>query len=195
MQGWESVCWLVIRITLPENREICGIYHIPFHVIWSKSAGPLGPPGCEGLPWAIVLPSWWFKPQDWSSYRLDDLSLKTDGWYLYECCFPAPRNRTVTTPDVRCLNSGVPPGNPALWNRTVTTSDVRCLNSGAQPENLSIFKPASRPAKTMKMKPKATQNHEKSTLELQETQFLPKLIFLQYIPCQMLVFAIPDTKI
>ena len=42
-----------------------------------------------------------------SSYRLDDLSLKTDGWYLYECCFPAPWNKAVTFPDVRCLNSRV----------------------------------------------------------------------------------------
>ena len=28
MQGWESVCWLVIGITLPEHREIGSIYHI-----------------------------------------------------------------------------------------------------------------------------------------------------------------------
>ena len=69
-----------------------------------------------------------------SFYRLDDLSLKTDGWYLYECCFPAPWNGTVTLPDVHCLNSGVPPGsNPALWNRTVTLPDVHCLNSGVPP--------------------------------------------------------------
>ena len=47
-----------------------------------------------------------------SSYRLDDLSLKTDGWYLYECCFPAPQKRHFSVLDVRVLNSGVPPGNP-----------------------------------------------------------------------------------
>ena len=116
-----------------------------------------------------------------SSYRLDDLSLKTDGWYLYECCFPAPWNRPVTITDVRSLNSGVPPGsNPALWNRPVTITDVHCLNSGVPPgtpENPSIFKPVSRATKAMKIGPKATQHHEKLTLESQEIQFLRKLIF------------------
>ena len=34
-----------------------------------KSAGPLGPPSVKGI----------LEP---SSYRLDNLSLKTDGWYL-----------------------------------------------------------------------------------------------------------------
>ena len=68
----------------------------------------------------------------------------------------APGEHPVTFPDVRCLNSGVPPGNP---------------------ENLSIFKPVSRATKAMKIGPKATQNHEKITLESQEIQFLRKLIF------------------
>ena len=115
-----------------------------------------------------------------SFYRLDDLSLKTDGWYLYECCFPAPWNKAVTFPDVHCLNSGVPPGNPALRNRSVTFPDVHCLSSGVPPgtpENPSIFKPVSRATKAMKIGPKATQNHENLTLESQEIQFLRKLIF------------------
>ena len=68
----------------------------------------------------------------------------------------APGEHPVTFPDVRCLNSGVPPGNP---------------------ENLSIFKPVSRATKAMKIGTKATQNHEKMTLESQEIQFLRKLIF------------------
>ena len=89
------------------------------------------------------------------TYCLDDLSLKTDGWYLYECCFPAPWNRPVTLTDVRSLNSGVPPGTP---------------------ENPSIFKPGSRATKAMRIGPKATQNHEKLTLESQEIQLLRKLI-------------------
>ena len=45
------------------------------------------------------------------------------------------------------------------------------------PENLSVFKPVSRTTKTVKIGPKATQNHEKMTLESQEIQFLRKLIF------------------
>ena len=44
-------------------------------------------------------------------------------------------------------------------------------------ENSSIFEPVSKAAKAMKIGPKATQNHEKSTLESQEIQFLRKLIF------------------
>ena len=68
----------------------------------------------------------------------------------------APGERPVTFQNVHCLNSGVPPGNP---------------------ENLSIFKPVSRATKAMKIGPKATQNHEKMTLESQEIQFLRKLIF------------------
>ena len=116
-----------------------------------------------------------------SSYRLDDLSLKTDGWYLYECCFPAPWNKAVTLTDVRVLNSGVPPGsNPAPWNKAVILTDVRVLNSGVPPgtpENPSIFKPGSRATRAMKIGPKATQNHENLTLESQEIQFLRKLTF------------------
>ena len=44
-------------------------------------------------------------------------------------------------------------------------------------ENSSIFEPVSKATKAMKSSPKATQNHEKSTLESQEIQFLRKLIF------------------
>ena len=68
----------------------------------------------------------------------------------------APGMRYFGTLDVRVLNSGVPPGNP---------------------ENLLIFKPVSRATKAMKIGPKATQNHEKMTLESQEIQFMRKLIF------------------
>ena len=68
----------------------------------------------------------------------------------------------------------------ASWKQPVTLTDVHCLNSGVppgNPENLSIFKPVSRATKAMKIGPKATQNHEKMTLESQEIQFLRKLIF------------------
>ena len=44
-------------------------------------------------------------------------------------------------------------------------------------ENSSIFEPVSKATKAMKSGPKATQNHEKSTLESQEIQFMRKLIF------------------
>ena len=44
-------------------------------------------------------------------------------------------------------------------------------------ENSSIFEAVSKATKAMKSGPKATQNHEKSTLESQEIQFLRKLIF------------------
>ena len=44
-------------------------------------------------------------------------------------------------------------------------------------ENSSIFEPVSKATKAMKIGPKATQNHEKSTLESWEIQFLQKLIF------------------
>ena len=133
-----------------------------------------------------------------SSYRLDDLSLKTDGWYLYECCFPAPRNKAVTTPDVHCLNSGVPPGsNPAPWNKAVTTSDVHCLNSGVPPgtpENPSIFKPVSRTTKAMKLVPRPPKIMKNRTWNHKKSNFCESC-FLQYLPCQMLVFPIPDTQI
>ena len=78
-----------------------------------------------------------------------------DGIYM-NVVFVPPERGNVTTPDVHCLNLGVPPGNP---------------------ENPSIFKPVSRATKAMKIAPKATQNHEKSTLESQEIEFLRKLIF------------------
>ena len=44
-------------------------------------------------------------------------------------------------------------------------------------ENSSIFEPVSTATKAMKIGPKATQNHEKSTLESREIQFLRKLFF------------------
>ena len=36
MQGWESVCWLVIGIPLRENRKVGSIYHIFVSCFWSK---------------------------------------------------------------------------------------------------------------------------------------------------------------
>ena len=45
------------------------------------------------------------------------------------------------------------------------------------PEKSPNFKPVSRATKIMKIGLKATQNHEKSTLESLEIQFLQKLIF------------------
>ena len=57
---------------------------------------------------------------------------------------------------------------------------TRFSGSGMTPkshENSSIFEPVSKATKAMKIGPKATQNHEKSTLESQEIQFLRKLIF------------------
>ena len=52
-----------------------------------------------------------------SFYHLVDSSLKTDVWYLYECCSPAGQNKNSTTADERSLNSTVPPCNPARpWN-------------------------------------------------------------------------------
>ena len=57
---------------------------------------------------------------------------------------------------------------------------TRGSGSGMTPEsyeNSSIFEPVSKATKAMKSGPKATQNHEKSTLESQEIQFLRKLIF------------------
>ena len=71
-------------------------------------------------------------------------------------------------------SQGPPGSNPAAWNKAVTLTNVR-LNSGAplgNPENLSIFEPVSKATKAMKIGPKATQNHEKMTLESQEIQFL-----------------------
>ena len=62
-----------------------------------------------------------------------------------------PGMGTFTTLDVHCLNSGVPPGNP---------------------EQSPIFKPVSKATKAMEIGPKATRNHEKSTLESKEIQFL-----------------------
>ena len=66
-----------------------------------------------------------------------------DGIYL-NVVFLHPERGNCTTPDVRCLNLRVPLGNP---------------------ENKSIFKPISRATKGMKLGPKATENHEKLTLE------------------------------
>ena len=57
---------------------------------------------------------------------------------------PTPQKRHFSVPDVRVLNSWAPPGKPK------------------QP---SIFKPVSKATKAMKIGPKATQNHEKSSLE------------------------------
>ena len=73
-----------------------------------------------------------------------------DGIYMNVVFLP-PGMGTFTTLDVRCLNSGVPPGNP---------------------EQPSIFKPGSKATKAMEIGPKATPNHEESTLESQEIQFL-----------------------
>ena len=57
---------------------------------------------------------------------------------------------------------------------------TRGSGSGMTPEsyeNSSIFEPVSKATKAMKIGPKATQNHEKSTLKSQEIRFLRKLIF------------------
>ena len=37
MQGWESVCWLVIGIPLVENRKIGSVWHIHSSCFWSIS--------------------------------------------------------------------------------------------------------------------------------------------------------------
>ena len=51
-------------------------------------------------------------------------------------------------------------------------------------EKSSNFKPVSKPTKIMKIGLKANQNHEKSTLEPSEIQFLQKLIFaIPPLPC------------
>ena len=96
---------------------------------------------------AVLMPCW-FTISVWSLIVLSH--------EVWETVVLRPERGKVTTPDVRSLNSGVPPGNP---------------------EHPSIFKPVSRATKAMKIDPKATQNHEKSTLESQEIQFLRKLIF------------------
>ena len=48
--------------------------------------------------------------------------------------------------------------------------------------------------KFKKIGPKATQDHDKWTLESWEIQFLQKM-FLQDFPCQTLGFSTPDTQI
>ena len=58
---------------------------------------------------------------------------------VYYC----PGKEEFRNADVHCLNSRVPPGNP---------------------DNLLIFRPISRITKAMKIKPKATSNHEKVIL-------------------------------
>ena len=60
--------------------------------------------------------------------------------------------------------------------------------------NSSIFKPVSRVTKVMKIGPKATLNHEKSSLESEEIQFLRKLNFA-IPPLPNACFPIPDTQI
>ena len=65
---------------------------------------------------------------------------------------------------------------------------TRGSGSGMTPEtyeNSSIFEPVSKATKAMKIGPKATQNHEKSTLESQE---------IQYLPCHMHVFQSQTPK-
>ena len=65
-------------------------------------------------------------------------------------------------------------------NRRHRHQPTRFSGSGMTPkshENSSIFEPVSKATKAMKSGPKATQNHDKSTLESQEIQFLRKLIF------------------
>jgi hypothetical protein len=52
--------------------------------------------------------------------------------------------------------------------KTHRLKPTRGSGSGMTPEsyeNSSIFEPVSKATKTMKIGPKATQNHEKSTLE------------------------------
>ena len=71
------------------------------------SAGPLGPPGCEELPWDIVLPSWWFKPQDWwmvSIWMLFSCPLE-QARYHHRCTLPQEQARyhhRCTLPQLRC---------------------------------------------------------------------------------------------
>ena len=82
-----------------------------------------------------------------------------------------------------CLKSHV--SGPVEWftvpkKTTHRLKPTRGSGSGMTPEsyeNSSIFEPVSKATKAMKIGPKATQNHEKSTLESWEIQFLRKLIF------------------
>ena len=130
-----------------------------------------------------------------------------DGIYMNVVFLPTGRGK-CTTPDVRCLKSGVGGGRGKCTTPDVrclksgvgggrgncTTPDVRCLNSGippGNPEKPRDLKHAPITTKAMEIGPHATQNHENLTLEPQEIQFLRKLIFA--ISWQMLVFAIPDT--
>ena len=65
-------------------------------------------------------------------------------------------------------------------NRRHRPQPTRGSGSGMTPEsyeNSLIFEPVSKATKVMKIGPKATQNHENSSLESQEIQFLRKLIF------------------
>ena len=70
-----------------------------------------------------------------------------------------------------CLKSHV--SGPVEWftvpkKGTHRLKPTRDSGSGMTPEsyeNSSIFEPVSKATKTMKIGPKATQNHEKSTLE------------------------------
>ena len=75
------------------QKTICGFFGILEICKLRKSAGPLGPPGCEAYPWDIVLPSWWFKPQDWwmvSIWMLFSCPLERDR-YPHRCTFPQLR--------------------------------------------------------------------------------------------------------
>ena len=62
-------------------------------------------------------------------------------------------------------------------HRPQTTADSGSGVTLESYENSSIFELVSKATKAMKIGPKATQNHEKSTLESQEIQFLRKSIF------------------
>ena len=124
----QNEAWLMLHKTASSQSMPSELKNIPsseHDCAYSNPPAPWGHQAVKGI-------------SEPSSYRLDDLSLKTDGWYLYECCFSAPWNKPVTFPDVRCLNSGAPPSNPAPWNRPVTLPDVRCLNSGLPPDNPEI---------------------------------------------------------
>ena len=55
--------------------------------------------------------------------------------------------------------------------------------------------PVSKAAKVMKIGPKAAQNHEKMGPGIMRIANFVKVVFLQYLSCQMLGFQIPDMQI
>ena len=157
-------------------------HHIEFQI-----RRPLeeGPPGCEEFPRSSIF-DLGLRWNHITALNFLDFHI----WILWRV------NLSFLMSHVSCLRSCwtvyCPQKSNAIALNPLATQDLGWPQN--HHENSSIFEPVSKATKAMKIGPEATQNHEKSSLESQEIQFLRKLI-CAILSMPNACFPIPDTQI